>query len=227
VSIAYSGSSGNIVQGNYIGVGLDGVTLLGNGYDGVTVWDGAHHNTIGGVAKGLANSPAGPSPEGGNVIANNGRYGVRVGSSLVGNAIRGNAIYNNADLGILSDADVGIPVLTKAVAVDDPEVLSVSGVLTGTPNMDHDLDFFVSELCDPSGEGEGQDYLGSATLLGTPSGQMPFSSMNFPGSYTPGHFVTATATDQDGTSSQFSWCVVITPKKYRIYLPLVDRGSGR
>ncbi len=223
VSIAYSSSSGNTVQGNYIGVGLDGVTPLGNATDGVVVWSSAHHNTIGGVAGRLA----GPSPAGGNVIANNGRYGVSVVGSIVGNAIRGNAVYDNADLGIYSDADVGIPVLTNAVAVDDPEVLSISGVLTGTPNMDHELDFFVSELCDPSGEGEGQDYLGSVTLYGTPSGVMPFASMNFPGSYTPGHLVTATATDQDGTSSQFSWCIAIRPKKVRIYLPLASKGSGR
>lgn len=90
------------------------------------------------------------------------------------------------------------------MAADDPDELSISGVLTGAPNVDHQLDFFVSTLCDPSGEGEGQAYLGSATLLGMPSGAMPFVSINFPGTCTPGHFVTATATDHNGTSSQFS-----------------------
>lgn len=226
VSIAYSGSSANSVEGNYIGVGLDGFTPLGNAADGVVVWSGAHHNTIGGVAKGLASSPAGPAPEGGNVIANNGHYGVSVVGSVVGNAIRGNAVYDNADLGIYSEADVGIPVLTSASALDDPELLIVSGVLTGTPNVDHQLDFYVSPACDPSGEGEGQNYVGTALVHGTPTGRMPFTSLNFPGNYTPGHFVTATATDQDGTSSQFSWCVAIRPKKYRVYLPFVIRGTA-
>ncbi|MBN1137485.1 MAG: hypothetical protein JXM73_12930 [Anaerolineae bacterium] len=223
VGITGSGSSQNTVQANYIGVGLDGTTPLANGANGVYVYTGAHHNTIGGVAKRFTGGPAGPAPEGGNVIANNGLYGVWVEGS-VGNAIRGNAVYDNADLGIYSDADVGVPVLTRAVALDDPQILSVSGVLTSTPNVDHELDFFVSEQCDPSGEGEGQNYVGSALLFGTPTGRMPFLSMNFPGSYTPGHFVTATATDQDGTSSQFSWCIAIVPKKYRVYLPLAGKG---
>ncbi|MEJ2209577.1 MAG: hypothetical protein P8129_11140, partial [Anaerolineae bacterium] len=49
VSIRDSGSFDNLVQGNYIGVGLDGVTPLGNGGSGVLVYQGAHHNTIGGV----------------------------------------------------------------------------------------------------------------------------------------------------------------------------------
>lgn len=224
VRIRGSGSSGNLVQGNYIGVGLDGVTPLGNGGNGVTVYDGAHHNTIGGVPTLLLDSPSGPAANGGNVIAHNGICGVWVsGSSIVGNAIRGNAIYSNADLGIYAEAGVGIPVLTSAVADDEDNRLSLSGVLTGTPTMNHELDFFVSESCDPSGQGEGQNYVGSLTLIGTPSGVRSFV-MTFTGSYTPGHFVTATATDEDGSSSQFSWCLAIAADEYRIYLPFLTRG---
>jgi hypothetical protein len=224
VSIRYSGSSYNDVQGNYIGVGKNGVTPLGNGNNGVVVYDGAHHNTIGGVPVSLLDGPAGPAANGGNVIAHNGLYGVRVnGSSVVGNAIRGNAIYSNADLGIYAEPDVGIPVLTRAVAYDEDNLLSLSGTLSGTPNKDHELDFFVSEACDPSGEGEGQNYVGTLSLFGTPSGATSFVSVTFPGSYTPGHFVTATATDEDGSSSQFSWCFTITADEYLVYLPMLSK----
>jgi hypothetical protein len=224
VSIRYNGSSYNDVEGNYIGVGKDGVTPLGNGGNGVIVYDGAHHNTIGGVPVSFLDSPAGPASNGGNVIAHNGVYGVRTnGSAVVGNAIRGNAIYSNADLGIYVERDVGIPVLTRAEAYDDDNLLSVDGTLTGTPNMDYELDFFVSEACDPSGEGEGQNYVGTLTLFGTGSGVSSFVSVNFPGSYTPGHFLTATATDEEGSSSQFSWCFTITADEYKVYLPILSK----
>jgi hypothetical protein len=48
--------------------------------------------------------------------------------------------------------------------------------------------------------------------------------VNFPGSYVAGHFLTATATDEDGTSSQFSWCRIITADEYQIYLPFLIKG---
>lgn len=224
ISLRDSASSENIVQGNYVGVALDGITPLGNGGSGVVVHDGAHHNTIGGVPDSLLNRPAGPAPNGGNVIAHNGIYGVLVmGSSVVGNAVRGNAIYSNADLGIYAEPNVGIPVLTHAKADDGGTFLSVEGILTGRPNTDDELDFFVSEVCDPSGEGEGQDYVDTLLLLGTPSGVRSFV-VTFSGSYTPGHFLTATATDEDGSSSQFSECIAITADEVRVYLPFVADG---
>jgi hypothetical protein len=40
----------NVVEGNYIGTGKDGVTALGNGHDGVEVTAQAKGNTIGGTA---------------------------------------------------------------------------------------------------------------------------------------------------------------------------------
>ncbi|MEJ2209578.1 MAG: hypothetical protein P8129_11145 [Anaerolineae bacterium] len=148
------------------------------------------------------------------------------GSSVVGNAIRGNAIYSNGDLGIYAEPGVDIPVLTSAKADEEDNLLSISGVLTGTPNTDYELDFFVSEQCDPSGEGEGQSYVGSLTLIGTPSGVRSFI-INFPGSYAAGHFLTATATDEDDSSSQFSRCrAITTDQEFHVYLPLLTRGAA-
>ena len=65
VYIVGAGATGNIVEGNFIGTGVDGVTDLGNAVDGV-VLDNAPGNTIGGTAAGA-----------GNVISGNNR-GVRV-----------------------------------------------------------------------------------------------------------------------------------------------------
>ncbi len=88
------GASDNLLEGNLIGVGADGTEPLGNGGGGVSAFNGATYNTIGGTAAGAA-----------NVIANNeSRPGVNIGASnsddCPGNEILSNAIYNNGMLGI-------------------------------------------------------------------------------------------------------------------------------
>ncbi|MEM0964495.1 MAG: right-handed parallel beta-helix repeat-containing protein, partial [Bacteroidota bacterium] len=80
----------NVVQGNYIGVAVDGVTPLGNGDDGVEVQDDARDNVIGGTTAGE-----------GNVIGFNGDNGVQVeDAGTIRNAILGNAIFGNRGRGI-------------------------------------------------------------------------------------------------------------------------------
>ncbi len=78
-------NSGMVVQGNFIGVGSDGVTPLGNGGDGVDIV-GGFGNMIGGGARPWS-----------NVIANNGGAGVNVRGSLR-NAVLRNSIYSNGGL---------------------------------------------------------------------------------------------------------------------------------
>jgi len=79
----YLSSSGNIVQGNYIGTNVAGTAALPN-IDGVV--STATNNTIGGTAAGSR-----------NVISGNTRYGVAVvGSSLLTNVIHGNYIGTDA-----------------------------------------------------------------------------------------------------------------------------------
>jgi hypothetical protein len=62
VFIKDSGTTGNKLQGNYIGLTADGTATIGNGNDGVYVALGANGNTIGG-----------PQAAAGNVISGNGR----------------------------------------------------------------------------------------------------------------------------------------------------------
>jgi titin len=68
IAILYSGSSGNVIQGNYIGTDINGTAALGNKGDGVFI-QAASNNTIGGTAAAA-----------GNVISANGGYGVDVTS---------------------------------------------------------------------------------------------------------------------------------------------------
>ena len=80
-----AGTSNNTLSGNYIGTDAASDTGLGNGTNGVQVTAGANSNMIGGWS--------------GNVIANNGAYGVSVDSASQV-IILSNSIYGNAAGGI-------------------------------------------------------------------------------------------------------------------------------
>jgi hypothetical protein len=89
-----SGSSNNVLQGNYIGIAADGSKPLGNRVTGITL-PNASNTTVGGVIAGA-----------GNTIAFNGTtadVGVGAGVEVLqqtGHSIRGNSIFSNGRLGI-------------------------------------------------------------------------------------------------------------------------------
>ena len=98
-----SGTSFNVVRGNFIGLAANGVSPRGNTLHGVFVAGQASDNDIGGTGAGE-----------GNVIAHNGQAGVLIGDdpalgyNAAGsrNAVRGNRIFGNGGLGIdLGDND--------------------------------------------------------------------------------------------------------------------------
>ena len=85
----------NIIQGNFVGVGADGVTPAGNRLHGIALRDfggapGVSGNQIGGTVAGA-----------GNMVANNGSAGVAifgdpsVTPQNINNPILGNSIFNN------------------------------------------------------------------------------------------------------------------------------------
>ena len=59
-----SGSTGNVVQGNFVGTDITGTAALGNTFDGVSI-NASTNNLIGG-----------PTAGSGNTVACNGRQGV-------------------------------------------------------------------------------------------------------------------------------------------------------
>jgi CSLREA domain-containing protein len=206
VLISGAGSTGNSVFGNYIGTDVDGVADLGNASNGVMILD------------------APDSTMQDNTIAFSGGNGVEVtGSSATGNDMIGNSIHSNTGLGIdlegdgvtandAGDADNGAnslqnyPVLTLAVSGS----LTVEGSLSSAPNSTFHVELFVSPSCDPSGQGEGKDFIGFGPPIvtdgaGDASFVIPFPSIPVP----PGHNVTATATNPGTGTSEFSSCVVV------------------
>ncbi len=192
VDIENSGTTGNVVEGNYIGTDSGGDTGLGNIANGVEILDGASGNTIGGTIAGA-----------GNVIAFNGDNGVQVGNSVhdaaLENAILENSIFSNTDLGIDIDnsAPQAAPVL--GVAFSSSTQTSISGTVTGADNTTLRVEFFSN----PAGTAQGKTYLGFLNVTTNGSGMGSFT-------FTPasvvavGLNITATATDPNGNTSEFS-----------------------
>jgi hypothetical protein len=81
VIITGPGTSGNVIEGNYVGLGADGETSVSN-YFGVMVSGGATSNTFGGTLAGAR-----------NVISGNFSYGMLVkDSGTSGNVVEGNYV---------------------------------------------------------------------------------------------------------------------------------------
>jgi len=194
VDIGDLSATGNVVQGNKIGTNAAGTAALSN-VDGVDI-DGSNNNTVGGTAAGA-----------GNIIAFNSNDGVAVRSGS-GNAIRENSIYANTHLGIelLLNGNFVLhaPVLTSATFNTINHVLTIKGTLSSTANTTFALEFFAN----PAGASQGQIYLGRATVITNGSGSVSFTApivvtaKAFSSVTTP--IITATATDPNGDTSQFS-----------------------
>src|SRR5207249_3884948 len=73
-----------------------------------------------------------------------------------------------------------------------------------------DLEFFSNPLCDPSGFGEGQTYIGTTSVNTNGSGNATFNA-TFAVSIPAGYAITATATDSSSKTSNFSVCRAIPP----------------
>ena len=203
-------ATGNRVQGNKIGTRADGTTPLPNSLQGVRVLNSSSNNTIGGTAGQ------------GNIIAFNLANGVAVETGT-GNLIQSNSIFSNGSLGIdlgalgitpndAGDGDSGannlqnFPVLTSSNGAAGGGV-NIQGSLNSTANTTFTLDFFSNPSCDISGNGEGQTFLGSASVSTNGAGNVTFN-VTIIASATVGDSITATATNPQGNTSEFSACVI-------------------
>jgi hypothetical protein len=216
-------SAGNVIAGN----GGAGIRVENNG-------NTIHSNQIG-VSSGVAipNGGAGISVIGSNnqigssatihanTIAFNTGAGVAIDSGISNN-VAINVIFSNGGLGIdldddgvtandgPGDVDAGpndlqnFPVITSAVLGAGTNVL---GNITTTAGTTIVIRFWVSASCDASGNGEGQTFLGSTTIVTNVDGVGAFG-VNLPGG-SAGQVITATATDPNGNTSEFSACRVI------------------
>jgi hypothetical protein len=206
VYISGTNATGNLVMGNRIGIAADGVTGVGNGHHGIYIYQ-AVSNTVGGTVAGA-----------GNFIAYNTADGVSIAhSNAFGNAILGNSIYSNGWLGIdldnnhVVETNDALDVDTGPNGLQNYPLLScatcgstvIDGQLSSTPSTAYRVEFFSCRTGDPSTHGEGDSFLGWADILTDPTGEAVFS-VTLQVSVAKGHTVTATATDPDGNTSEFS-----------------------
>lgn len=211
--IVIGGGGNNRVENNFIGTTADGLQNLGNLLNGVMILESSG-NTVGGTTSGK-----------GNVIAYNQLVGVLI-APVSGpsnrNSITGNSIFNNTQANIdisgnardtftdgltgndAGDADSGtnnyqnFPVIASVTSTG-----IISGSIDSLPtNTAYPvrIEFFANSACHATGQGGGESFLG-------------FTTVTSPGNFTAQvtlpsgkSFVTATATDANGNTSEFSAC---------------------
>lgn len=201
-------ASDNTVTGNAIGTDPTGAADLPNAGSGIGVCCGAHDNYIGGTW-GYVGAAAFPWED--NLITHNSGNGVAVFAWAVSNDIGSNHITDNGGLGIETYGG-GNMELT-------PPVVSYAGTfgVSGTSTCGG---CWVRIFSDPSDEGaepEGEvstEADGSWSWLGVPSGPN----------------VTATVTDPQGNTSEFSSPVAVStltlPSRTHTFAGRVYRSVG-
>ena len=162
IEVRSSPSGGHVIKGNYIGVGSNGSTLLGNG--GAGIYIAASDVKVGGKSAGDA-----------NIIAGNGGGGIVVASGN-GNLFYQNSIHSNTGLGIdlgndgvtandYGDADAGANYQTNFPVITSVVTNGANTTITGSiewyaQSQPIYIEFFSNATADASGHGEGRTYLG-------------------------------------------------------------------
>jgi len=227
----FSSADSNRVEGNYIGIDPTGAVAVANGSHGIAM-DSSSHNVIGGLDENAANVISGNSKLGihlysnsswnsimhnsigtdrhGSVTVGNGFGGVSIASRSHNNIVGpGNVIAGNKIHGISIDGASSIrnTITQNHISLNIEEGIHNSDggntelatptitVVTGTEVFGTAcLDCIVEIFSDP--EDEGGMYEGTTVADG--SGNFTLS-VGITGPY-----VTATATDSDGNTSEFS-----------------------
>lgn len=120
VHIVGSGTKGNVVLGDDIGVASSGTGALGNGASDVAIFQGASSNTVGGTSAGAR-----------NVISAAGVYGVYISDAGTnGNVVEGNFIGTDAS-GSISLGNAANGVIVQAGATNT----TIGGTVAGSGNV--------------------------------------------------------------------------------------------
>ena len=200
---------GGFIQGNLIGTQRDGISPLGNNF-GVAV---------GGRTVGSGYLIGGTGAGEGNIIAFNTTFGVIIQTNSVEHGILGNSIFGNGTAGISSafgtphandacdpdtvpgDLGQNYPTITSAAIAAGN--VTISGTLDSTASTTFRVEFFSNVSASPSGNGEGQTFLGFANVTTDALCDGSFGPLVFP--VPSGQTVfAATATDPANNTSEFS-----------------------
>ena len=224
-SVAGLIATGNDIQGNVIGSSA----LLKNGNNGINL-NGAMNTMVGGSAPGA-----------GNVISSNGNNGIVVNCPTlnsvvtcgVGNVFQRNSIFSHPNnLGIrlnsngtsFGNNNQAAPVVSFA-GVSGGGTVALGSLTTGSANQNYTLEFFSNDACSPSGQGEGQTYIGSYGVTTDANGTASFTTPTL-GAAAIGKIITATATHATNGTSRFSACRLVSPATAAISGRATDQSGN-
>ncbi len=202
-----------VIQGNYIGTD-EAFAPSPNEY-GIVVYNYSDGTVIGGHEL-----TACARPQAANCISFNRQAGIAVLGSTHA-SILSNVIHSNGGLAIdiggdgsnpndILDGDTGPNDLQNAPTITQVQGTTVLGYLQSIPNRGYIIQAFDNSSCDAGGRGEGKLYIGSEYVRTNNAGYTTFalSCESMP----TRRFITATATDELGSTSEFSpcWSFVVT-----------------
>ncbi len=208
--VLINNSNSVLVQGNIIGADYSGTKNLGNLGTGVDVVMSSGVQ-IGGTLSGAS-----------NIIAFNGKPGSSGGATIesgTNNPILNNSFFSNYGLGIILSSPGGQPVLNGSQGTTGPNnyqpfpVLTeaataagrtlIQGTITAQANTVYTIQFYSNASRDPSNFGEGQSLIGTK-LITTDGTGLGTINVTLPTPTVVGQYVSATATDPMGNTSEFS-----------------------
>jgi parallel beta-helix repeat protein len=216
IRIRDTGTDFNVVAGNLIGTDVTGVAPLGNGMLGVVIGEAGSplSNRIGTNGDSVSDALEA------NVIAYN-FAGIHLFSFDGGfprdNSIRGNSIHLNVgnaiDLGSDGptlndphDTDDGANRLQNHPVINGFESgisTRIVGSFHSAPETTFLIDFYATVTTHAFGFAEGERYLGGASVTTNAAGDATFDVV-LSAATSPGELITATATDPNGNTSEFS-----------------------
>ena len=223
--------TGMTVQGNWVGTDVTGTADIGNLFAGVFIQ--GRGLTIGGLGPGEGNVIAFNDGAGvlvnydfsnitgntirGNSIHSNGEGAIPLGNSTLGIDLGNPGGFGEGGLTLndLDDADLGpngsqnFPILTSAVSAGGNT--TVHGRFNSKPSSEFTIDFYVNDACvgRPQDYREGKQYVGTAPLTTDGGGDAAIDVVLSGVTLEAGQTVTATATDANGNTSEFSQRIVV------------------
>ncbi len=190
VLIRDNGTTGNLVQWNYIGTDPTGNSPIPNRV-GVTIDTLASGSLIDG-----------------NGIEFNAFEGILV-DNAISNRIRINVIRDNGGKGIrlINNGNNLQPFPTITSIINGGGSITISGNLNAAPSTTYALEFFSNPVCDGSGFGEGRYFIGTQSFTTNGTGFVAFAP-TFTANVPSGYMITSTATSPTTDTSEFSACVL-------------------
>jgi titin len=219
IGIGDAASIGNVVAGNSVGLAADGTTALGNEWHGVELLSSASSNTVGGLTASARNRIANARTVGYD--------GIRVRNGCTNNTLLGNELFANGagatnglgiDLGADGvtandhcDADTGANNLQNSPVLQafaQPGGVLVAGSLDSVAGRTYRVELFANASLPASGCGQGERFLGAAPVSTAATCQGNFSLL-LAQALPPGYYLSATATDSAGNTSEFAASVPV------------------